>query len=191
MVCLVKGAKCAAFAIQFPPQQNSFECPPKGSSPASETKKSRFRNQNVRFRNQNDSETKMTDSATKTEAFQNQNVPVQKQKNAIQKPKRTIQKPKCTIQKPKFSERKRQVFCGTEAGGWSAILAQADQPPCHHVAFCDTFDWVRGQLQCIPSSPKLCGCNPLGLFANTTICRTTFGTRSCRLRGTRWTTCGF
>ena len=80
MVCLVKGANCAAFAIQFPPQQNSFECPPKGSSPASETKKSRFRNQNVRFRNQNDSETKMTDSATKTEAFQNQNVPVQKQK---------------------------------------------------------------------------------------------------------------
>ena len=50
------------------------------SLPASETKKSRFRNQNVRFRNQNDSETKMTDSATKTEAFQNQNVPVQKQK---------------------------------------------------------------------------------------------------------------
>ena len=54
-----------------------------------------------------------------------------------------------------FCERKRQVFCGTEAGGWSAILAQADQPPCNHVAFCASFDWVRGQLQCIPSSPKL------------------------------------
>ena len=59
------------------------------------------------------------------------------------------------LQRDGICERKRQVFCGTEAGGWSAILAQADQPPCHHVVFCDTFLWVRGQLQCIPSSPML------------------------------------